>query len=190
APATERMLLACAGELPRGGHVLHVAPLAVRGQGHEDLVRVVLTLPIAEVGAYLGRLGWQGPWGEVHEILTTLHGDASDVGIQLDLGAGPLPVLGIQFYYAARDPRWRPLLDELVDRGVCTPAKRDAVLAWPGRERLTLPGRRWPSELRRELELKLVCRADRGRPLEAKAYLGFGAELALFRGEPAVGGAP
>ncbi|HEX2572796.1 MAG TPA: hypothetical protein VH877_24815, partial [Polyangia bacterium] len=46
APATERMLLACAGELPRGGHVLHVAPLAVRGQGHEDLVRVVLTLPI------------------------------------------------------------------------------------------------------------------------------------------------
>ena len=187
ASATERMLVACFDELPVGGHVLHVAPLAVRGRGHEDLVRVVLTLPIAEVGAYLGRLGWRGPWGEVNEILTTLHRDAGDVGIQLDLGAGPLPVLGIQFYYAARDPRWRPLLDALVARGVCTPAKRDAVLAWPGRQRLTLPGRRWPSELRRELELKLVCRADPARPLEAKAYLGFGAYLALFRNEHAEG---
>jgi hypothetical protein len=192
APATERTLLACFAALPVGGHVLHVAPLAVRGRGHEDLVRAVLTLPIAEVGAYLERLGWRGPWDEVQEILTTLHRDADDVGIQLDLGAVPLPVLGIQFYYAARDPRWRPLLDGLVARGVCTPAKRDAVLAWPGRERLTLPGRKWPSELRRELELKLVCRADPERPLEAKAYLGFGAYLALFRYEHAVGapGAP
>jgi hypothetical protein len=188
ARTTERMLFACFDELPAGGHVLHVAPLAVRGTGLEDTVRVVLTLPIAEVEDYLGRLGWRGPWGEVHEVLAALHHDAGDVGVQLDVGASPLPVLGIQFYYAARDPRWQSLLDELVARGACSPAKRDAVLSWPGRQRLTLPGHRVPSDLQRELELKLVCRL--GRRPEAKAYLGFGAHLALFRGEPAGREAP
>jgi hypothetical protein len=65
------------------------------------------------------------------------------------------------------------MLERLVRLGACTPAKRDAVLSWPGFAPCGFDTRgplRIRSLLGKRLShLKLACHPE--RPLEAKAYL-------------------
>jgi hypothetical protein len=79
-----------------------------------------------------------------------------------------------------REPRWRQLFDRLVDRGLCDPAKREAVFAWPGQETFWSAPARWPAAaagtrgvcVRALSHVKVV--AQPGRAPEAKVYLLFG----------------
>ena len=75
--------------------------------------------------------------------------------------------------------------DRLVDMGACLPAKRDALLAWPGGFHERANPEAWPEDLRARARsagesvvsmfmrwlyhIKLVHVPD--RPIEAKAYL-------------------
>jgi hypothetical protein len=174
-PALEERLFECIHRLPVGGYLLHVAPLAARGR---SALRLVLTLPSSEVVAYLRGIGWAGNGEEVEDLIRTLHAGSPHVGIHLDVGDAVEPMLAIQFKFSRTDARWAPLFDALLERGACTLKKREAVLHWPGEEAVTLPGHRWPLRLRREIELKLVCRPQQA--IEAKAYLGFAFEFTLF----------
>jgi hypothetical protein len=78
-----------------------------------------------------------------------------------------------------REPRWMELLDRLVERGLCTPEKREAVLAWPGYDSFRTAPDLWPAKSRgaghfcvRALShIKIV--GELGRPPHAKAYLTF-----------------
>ena len=85
------------------------------------------------------------------------------------------------------EPRWAALLDLLTADGACTPGQRAGLLAWPG---VNDPGNSatpWPGDL---MLASLLQPPDRfsaivrqlshvkvsyqpGRPLEAKAYLGW-----------------
>jgi hypothetical protein len=78
----------------------------------------------------------------------------------------------------AREPGWLALLDRLVARELCTPAQRDAVLAWPGydtaRTAATWPGDGQGAPLPGICayglsHVKLAMSPE--RPLQAKAYL-------------------
>jgi len=165
----------CLATLPLAGHLLHVAPLSLRSL---DAVRLVLTLPRNEVLTYLQSIEWPGRLDEVRSLLERLHAESPMVGIQLDVGAVIGGALGLQFYFSGSDDRWTSLLDAMVDLGLCAPSKRGAVLSWPGKETVSLSSRAWPVRLRRELELKLVCRP--GQPPLVKAYFGMGADFVLF----------
>lgn len=165
----------CVQALPSGGHLLHAAPLAQRGL---RAVRLVLTLPHPDVLTYLQRVRWPGPHGEVQALLRTLHASSPMVGVQLDVEESVGRALGIQFYYQGRDDRWGPLLDGLVERGLCMPEKRAPLSTWSGAEVVRFSSRGHPLRLRRELELKVVFRPE--QPAEAKAYFGFGADFLLF----------
>ena len=101
------------------------------------------------------------------------------------------------------DPRWEPFLDELVERGLCTPPKREALLSWHGYitpSRTALP---WPepwlteSLLRppdtfglfdRRLSHVKMLTFSPSQPPAAKAYLGFGHLWIELGGRPASGG--
>src|SRR5262249_25149659 len=73
---------------------------------------------------------------------------------------------------ANREGRWRPLLDALAERGLCTAAKREALLAWYGLAWWSLPHQLWPTPAARLINhVKLVYQP--GRALEAKGYVGF-----------------
>jgi hypothetical protein len=174
-PAVERSLRACLEALPVEGSVAYAAPLSLRGS---EAVRLMLILPRWQVVDYLRRIAWEGPLGEIEADLATLPVPPSEVWFDLDVGETVLPVVGLVFSYPADDPRWQVLLDRWVERGDCTPEKRDAVLAWPGREQVRLPGFRWPLGARRTLVSKIVHR--RGRRAEAKMYLEASCRFALF----------
>jgi hypothetical protein len=101
--------------------------------------------------------------------------------LAVDLGAtisSRLGIAGSCFRSPTREPRWGELLADFVDRGLCSPAKRDAVLRWSGSDSVWTAAD-WPVEelggsfhLARSLShLKLVAWPD--RPPEAKAYLAF-----------------
>ena len=174
-PAVEGSLRACLEALPVEGTLAYAAPLSLRGL---DAVRLMLILPRWQVVDYLRRIGWGGPLGEIEEDLATLPVPPSEVWFDLDVGEAVLPVAGLVFSYPAEDPRWRVLLDRWVERGDCTPEKRDAVLAWPGREQVLLPGYRVPLGARRSLVSKIVHR--RGQRAAAKIYLEASCRFALF----------
>src|SRR5207249_650425 len=81
---------------------------------------------------------------------------------------------------------WDALLDHLVEIGLCLPAKRDALVAYPGVSSEQTDAERWPAGMARVSEflggrttglflrvlhhVKIVY--EPGAALEAKAYFG------------------
>jgi hypothetical protein len=174
-PRVEERLAVCARELPESGHIAHLAPHNTRGL---DSYRLVLSISRDELPDYLRRIGWPGSMDALSNLLSSMFNLSSGLDVDLDISDTVLPTIGMSSYNPIGDPRWRRLLDTLVDQGVCSPAKREAALQWPGRSEVTLPGHKWPSELNRTLEVKVVYR--KGEPLLAKVYLVFEYKLALF----------
>lgn len=141
--------------------------------------------------AYLERAGWPGDGAQVHAVARSMFDYVDNVVLCLDVGASVLPRLGIECFFTQKhgvDPRWEPLLDHLIARGLATASKRDALLAWPGRIEPTRAAAPWPADLiaesllrpadwfgtfeRRLSHVKLTLCA--GRPASAKAYFGYG----------------
>lgn len=174
-PRVEERLTACARALPTTGHLAHLAPHNTRGL---DSYRLVLAISRDELPEYLRRIGWPGSMDVLSDLLSSLFNLSSGLDVDLDISDTVLPTIGMSSYNPIGDPRWRRLLDALVARGACTPEKREAVLRWPGRSEVMLPGYKWPTELHRTLEVKVVYRE--GAPLLAKVYLVFEHKLALF----------
>ncbi|MDC0744645.1 hypothetical protein [Polyangium mundeleinium] len=154
--------------LPRRGRVLHVAPLDSRGL---DALRLVATIPRDELPAYLDQIEWPSEHTQLDSLLATLVPEDTRLGFHLDVNASVLPTLGLELHHVPGDPRWRPLLDDLVARGACTPGKRDALLEFPPFARLALPSHRVASPVSTTLGIKLILAP--GEPVAAKAYLGF-----------------
>lgn len=96
--------------------------------------------------------------------------------LHLDVLEGALlPRLGVEYTLERREQlrgrvAERGFLDALVARGLCEPGRRDALLAWPGYDLLTLRHELWPSLLARRVNcIKMVHEPD--REPQVKAYL-------------------
>ena len=119
----------------------------------------------------------------VVEPAAQLFEGAERLHLSFDVTDEILPQIGIEGSFPRQPPResrWNVLLERLVARNLCSPTKRDALLAWPGYDTFWTAAPRWPvAELgprgaciRLLSHLKLVCAPDRDP--EAKAYLVFG----------------
>src|SRR5262249_54098743 len=73
---------------------------------------------------------------------------------------------------AGGEGRWRPLLEALAQRGLCTAAKREALLAWHGLAWQRLPHQYWLTPIHRPTSHRKPVQQP-GRGLEAKGYVGF-----------------
>jgi hypothetical protein len=140
---------------------------------------------------FLRRAGWPVRAGELEQLIAEmLHSIGPRVMVAIDVGASVHPKVGLELHLAkqpADQPRWAALFDALVARELCIPAKRDALLAWPGTsvpiggavawpeclivESLCQPPDRFSTFVRRLYHVKLVYQPE--KPLEAKAYLYF-----------------
>jgi hypothetical protein len=157
----------CIERLPPRGRALHIAPLLTRGI---NATRLVCTLPVTELPAYLSDISWPGSIAQLNRLLIATTGRENRIGFHLDVGMTIHPTIGLEIYYPPGDARWRPLLDYLCSLRACTPEKRDALLRWPAAAQVALPHHRWPTRLSTGLLVKLVLKQE---ILEAKAYLGF-----------------
>jgi len=140
----------------------------------------VFDVPLANVRAFLDRIGWQGPWDRAHEYVEALAPHADFVGLALDVGDQIYPHLGVEPGFTAGpwakqphlEPRWHGQLQALTDLGLCTPAKRDALLSWVGFQRRPSgdPAEGEAVLLRGLSHVKITVRP--GASPQAKAYFG------------------
>ncbi|MCP3100114.1 hypothetical protein LZ198_14655 [Myxococcus sp. K15C18031901] len=180
-PALQR----CLERLPGAPRVEQVGMMFSR---QTDALRLCIRgVPLRGLGEALRHVGWEGQAGPLDAVLERTLPFVDDVTLDIDVGDGLHPKLGLECILD-KDPspaRWKRWLDQLVEDGLCTPAKRDALLTWPGM--LTaLNTRGWPENLLRASEqlpgvhsgfarrinhLKLIHQP--GQPLQVKAYLAF-----------------
>jgi hypothetical protein len=179
-PAGQRAsILACLEALPAPASLLYVFSLRARGS---DAIR--LEIFGLEPDAMLGYLRSLAPQTvPAVEEVSTIFQEVERLHLSFDVTDTILPRIGIEGSFPrqpSREPRWGAFFERLVERGLCSPEKRDAALAWPGYDTFWTATERWPiAELgprgfcvRALSHLKVVCRPDRAP--EAKAYLVFG----------------
>lgn len=180
APEQRDRFLFCHREIPTPGRLLYVFSLLARGI---DAIRMeVYGLEPGAIPEFLERIS---PLSvpKVSEILP-LFQEVERIHLSSDIAPeGVLPRIGIEGSFPRlphREPRWAELFGRLTERGLCSPEKREAILAWPGHETFWTAPAAWPVEavgaqgfcVRGLSHVKVVCQPD--RPPEAKAYLSFG----------------
>jgi hypothetical protein len=182
------MLRACVEAMPERAFLQFIG--AMRSRATSALRVNVSGLSAGQIAGYLEDAGWPHPVAPLQPILATLGDFADEFAVCLDITDRLLPRLGIECILREQpvhEPRWRGLLDYLTDLDTCTMAKGQALLTWTGDtlER-QMPGS-WPQNLfwgdrllgdravstfyRYLSHTKLIYQP--GRPIEAKAYLGF-----------------
>ncbi len=185
----KRKLFDCFDLLPAGARIFHIGAMLAR---QVDTVRVCVTdIPANKLWDYLSRLGWTGSISKLEAFVSELSSWVDRVDLDLDVGDTILPKIGLECYFNRQpqfEPRWQLFLDRLVETGLCIPAKRDAILAYPGYSHERSNRELWPSNLLRVSNLlrsrvssifirqlnhvKIVYQPD--IPLEVKAYLSAG----------------
>jgi len=181
APSTKQrdLILACLEALPPSASLLYIFNLRSRGS---DAVRLeIFGLEPAEIPGYLQSIAPRAVPGVVEMV--PLFAGVERLHLSFDVGTEISPRIGIEGSFPRqppREPRWDDLFARLVERGLCSPAKRDAVLAWPGYDTFWTAPERWPLAeagirglcARSLSHVKVVCHP--GREPAAKVYLTFG----------------
>lgn len=179
-PGSVRAFRRCVEELPAGAYVSYLGSFAPRGT---DAVRLCLVGIVEDaLPGYLARVGWPGDPRALADLLRSvgapdgrrlhpgpgmLHLDVGGDGVQPRIGLEYVLERGGQISGRLRETGF---LDRLVELGLCTAAKRDGLLAWPGYSFENFAHELWPSLVKRRVNhVKLVY--EEGRPPEAKGYL-------------------
>lgn len=183
----------CIGALPASADLRHVGLLLSRRTRTTRLV--FCNFPSQELRSYLAAVSLQVAANELPDIVLNVVRLADVLSLNLDVGDEISLRIGLEMHFEkelASSRRWETLLDDLVAKNLCTFAKRNALLKWPGysnhsssdscpplfTKALSFLGSRAVVMLIRLLNhLKIVYRV--GRPLQAKAYFGFIYKLVL-----------
>ncbi len=174
--------------LPAGAWISHLG--AMLGREPQGMRIHLSDLPQDELETALEAIGWPGDRAAVSDLAGELFEIVDSIIFCLEVGSTISPKLGLECVLLGSshpDRRLPWLLDQLVTKGLCTPAKRDSLLAWPGK---LFPGEMqmpWPDELivagllkpghqlgflhRRWSHVKLTWQP--AGAVTAKAYFGF-----------------
>ena len=160
-------------------------------------MRLVLQgMPAAAVAGYLDSVGWHDPTDRLAALVADIAALADpEVLVDIDVDETVRPRIGVEFYVrqeAENLPRWKALFTFLSERGLASPAKTSALLAWPGftqeNAAESAPGSAWAGNLALgDLLLRRMARSLFWRNInhiklsyqpdqepEVKVYLGFG----------------
>jgi len=182
----EQQLMRCLDVLPAGAVLYSVG--AMYSRSFRGVRLYFHHIGSEDIPAYLGRAGWEGSIDAIKGLLDWM---PSGLTLCVDVGATLLPRVGVQHHIEENmknaTPMWLSFLDLLVQRGLCIPAKREALEVWLGH--MHERGHRdiWPANLRAVSErlgpnvMSIFLRTinhikvsyQPGLPLEAKGYLGF-----------------
>ncbi len=187
-PLLESNLRLCADSLPVGATISHLGAMLSRSA---KAVRVnVKRISSEQLSDYLMQVGWSDPTNTFSTLTSTLSEFADSILLSFDVGDTILPRIGLECFLNNQpyyEPRWQLLLDYLIEEKLCTLAKKDSLLSWPGFSQKSSVPDLWPSNISfgdRLLGSRAVSIFSRwlshikvvyqpGNPLQAKAYLAF-----------------
>jgi Prenyltransferase and squalene oxidase repeat len=179
----------CARACPAPAGITHAG--AMLGRPFAAIRLHVSRVPLGGLEGLLAGVGWEPQPGPALSAAALLLDYGDSVIVCLDILAGRVVRVGLECFFDQKhglDRRWPALLERLVASGLCSRAKAQALLRWPGTlTPLDSPGP-WPDDLivaslsrpeesfgvidRRLSHVKLTVTP--GLPLAAKAYFGFG----------------
>lgn len=189
APAARLNIHRCANALPSGAFISHFGLMFSRP---EAALRINLRgICPKDFSIYLEQLGWEDPTDAFRPLVSSLSPFVDYILLSLDIAPTLRPRVGLECFiehHLDTEPRWINFLEYLVLNKLCTEAKRQALLTWPGLSQKATAPERWPENIdcidrmlgpraisafwRILNHIKIVYHP--GSPLEAKAYLGFG----------------
>ena len=179
-------VLNCIKKLPATASLFQVGTMLSRSSN--DVRLYINGIHPKEIIPYLKALGWSDETGEFQSLIDNLQDKADRFVLSFDVNeTGIGPRLGIEFSFASiryhQETRWKKLFDYLVEKGMCLPEKRDALLGYSGVEYTNISGSVMKplTSASRHLNDLLSSRLVRyishikivyhpGRALEAKAY--------------------
>lgn len=185
-PARQEALARC---LNACGPAVRLSYLGLMlGRSGAPLRLIIENVAPQDARALLDRSGWPGPVDTASDWIDRLFVHADRIRLALTLADTLTPDIGLECFVGdptANDPRWRCLFDLLVEDGLCTPARRDQLLAWPA-VLTPLSAQHWPEVLITDALLRtapgvrwLDCRISHakvtlapGQPPRAKGYFG------------------
>lgn len=175
--AVYQQMRRCIDHLPSQAYVVQVGLMMSR---HLPAIRLVLAFrAVSELINYVETLELSALTQEYRPVIAALVALADVTVLQLDIGAAIFPRIGIEFnfrYGKEHQNRLRPLLDHLLERGLCTPAKHEALTNYA----LTRRGDGWIPRIYvfgiSHLKINL---APHQSPL-AKAYFGVAQTIAIL----------
>lgn len=133
--ATQRSaLVQCLAECAGGACLTHLGLML--GRPGAPIRLIIERVRPDDLGSFLSGSGWPGPIETAAEFAADLFVHADRIRLALTLGETLSADIGFECFVGdptEMDRRWRCLLDELAARGLCTPAHRERLLAWPGR---------------------------------------------------------
>ncbi|MBN1860980.1 MAG: hypothetical protein JW840_05925 [Candidatus Thermoplasmatota archaeon] len=183
----ERQLAACIRQLPTNASIQFIGVMFSRSTNGIRLY-VKRLLP-KQIVPYLTSLGWSDTNGRLSSLIDELSDRADRFVIGFDVvEEGIIPKIGIECSFISNnfhlETRWGELLEYLVEKNLCLPEKRDALLRYSGSENTdTFSGgiMRPLVSVSRHLDTLISSAIVRyishikvvyqpGHPLEAKAY--------------------
>ncbi len=185
----EENLQRCFHALPEGARIIYLGLMLSRPtQG----VRIVVEgLKPEQILPYLLQISCFDSTNDTFEkMVSTLSNLVDSIGfIGFDVSETIHPQIGLEGFFEKQpsdEPRWQSFFDYLIAKELCSPAKRDALLTWPGV--FQKDSALWPTSLdwsdaffanqassiffRRLNHIKIVYHPD--KPLTAKGYISFG----------------
>ncbi|HEY9852263.1 MAG TPA: class I SAM-dependent methyltransferase [Leptolyngbyaceae cyanobacterium] len=185
----ESNLLLCANCLPNKARIAHIGAMLSRPT--QEIRIVVKEIPSQELCNFLDKIGWIDTTNKFKSLVAILSEFVDSIALTFDVGDTIHPRIGLECFLEKQpydEPRWQTFLDYLVEEGLCTPAKRKALLAWPGFSQKADIPELWPTNLaggdlflgsnvlsvfwRTINHIKVIY--EPGNLLEAKGYLAFG----------------
>jgi hypothetical protein len=140
---------------------------------------------------YLIKIGWTYPTNKLQSLISNLSEFVDYICLSFDVGESILPKIGLECHLSKEpkhETRWQLFLDYLVEKRLCSVAKKDAILAWSGFCQKASHPELWPENLtqgslflgtrvlsiftRKISHIKIVYEQD--NLVEAKVYLWFG----------------
>jgi ubiquinone/menaquinone biosynthesis C-methylase UbiE len=185
----ESNLQLCFDALPNQARITHLGAMLSRSaQGVRLNVKGIAPENLLD---YLIHIGWKDTTNTFSSLISNLCEFVDEIVLTFDISETVHSRIGLECFLEKQprhEPRWQLFLDYLVKRGLCTPAKQNALLAWPGfSQKADLP-EIWPKNLSwgelflgsnalslfwRTISLiKIVYQP--ASPLAAKGYLAFG----------------
>ena len=183
----ESSLRLCAAAGPESARFSHLGVMLSRPT---PVVRVnIRGIPEGELEDYLRQIGCGDETATLSNLLEGISDFVDYIILALDVGEKVYPRIGLECFLnkqPSEEGHWQLFLDYLVEKGLCTPGKKDALLSWEGYSLPSSEPQLWPKNIswgdrflgaravslftRYINHLKIVYQPSL---LEAKAYLGF-----------------
>lgn len=133
----KEQILSCIQNIPKGAMLFQVGTMLSRSTN--DVRLYINKIHPKRIIPYLNTLGWEDKDNQLQALVNDIETKSERFVLSYDVttdGIGPR--IGIECSFEDNryheEPRWEPLFDYLVEKGLCLSEKRDALLRYPGVE--------------------------------------------------------